>query len=136
MKIGRTAFTVLGIAFVGIGFLGVFLPILPTTEFLIIALFCFKKGNARFENWLLNHPWFGETLRHWDENRSMRRRTKWIAIGTMWVFGLASLFFIQLLWVKAAVVLACTVGTWYIATRMTTVGAAIVVDASSDSAVA
>ncbi len=52
------------------------LPGLPTTIFLILALGCFKKGSKRFEDWLLNHKWFGAQLRDWEENRWMTKAAK------------------------------------------------------------
>ncbi|MCH8978811.1 MAG: YbaN family protein [Armatimonadetes bacterium] len=117
MKIRRAAFTVMGIALVGIGLVGVFLPGLPTTIFMILALFCFKKGSARLENWLLRHRVFGPTLRDWERNHAIKRRTKVVAVTTMWVFAGLSIFIIPVLWVKLAIAAACTWVTWYIVSR-------------------
>ena len=117
MKIGRAAYTVIGLALVGIGLVGVVLPGLPTTIFMILALFCFKKGSVRLENWLLRHKVFGPTLRDWDRNRAIKRRTKVVAVTTMWVFAGLSIFIIPVLWVKLAIAAACTWVTWYIVSR-------------------
>ena len=117
MRIGRTAYTIMGLALVGIGFVGVFVPVLPTTIFMILALFCFKKGSARLENWLLRNKVFGPTLRDWDKNHAIKRRTKVIAVTTMWVFAGASIFIIGNVWVGLAVAAACAWVTWYIVSR-------------------
>lgn len=119
MKFGRTAYTVTGLALVGVGFVGIVLPGLPTTIFMIMALFCFKKGSSRFENWLLDHKRFGPTLRDWDKNRAIKRRTKTVAISTMWLFSTASILIVQNVWFSLAVVGVALIGTWYIVSRKT-----------------
>ena len=117
MKIRRTAYTVAGLALVGIGFVGTVVPGLPTTIFMILALFCFKKGSSRFENWLLSHKVFGPTLRDWDRNHAIKRRTKTIAVTTMLVFSLASIFIIGIVWVKIVVGVLAAIGTWCVLSR-------------------
>ena len=117
MRIGRAAYTVMGLALVGVGFVGLILPGLPTTIFMILALFCFKKGSVRLENWLLRNKVFGPTLRDWDKNHAIKRRTKVVAVTTMWIFAGVSIFIIPNLWVKLAVAATCAWATWYIVSR-------------------
>jgi len=63
------------LAFV-LGLIGVPLPILPTTPFMLLAAFCFAKSSPRFHQALLNHSWFGPMIKNWDENRSIAKTTK------------------------------------------------------------
>lgn len=98
------------------------MPGWPTTVFLILALFCFKKGSSRFEHWLLDHPVFGPTLRDWEKYKGIRLRHKRIAIITMWVFISASTAFLIYRGkslVAAIVVAFGLIGTWYIVSRPT-----------------
>lgn len=66
----------LGWIFVGLGAIGVVLPILPTTPFLIVALTLFSKSSPRFHKMLLNNKWFGPPLREWEQTKTVSRKTK------------------------------------------------------------
>ncbi|UXN58792.1 YbaN family protein [Phyllobacterium zundukense] len=79
----RTFYFVLGWAMVALGFIGVLLPVIPTTIFLIIAAWCFSRSSPRFEKWLLEHPVFGPTLVQWREHGAIPKRVKWIACAGM-----------------------------------------------------
>lgn len=66
----------LGWLMVAIAILGVFLPLLPTTPFLLLAAGLFARSSPRFEHWLVNHPLFGESLRRWREKGAISVRSK------------------------------------------------------------
>ena len=69
----------MGWFFIGLGGLGVILPILPTTPFLIIALALFSKSSPRFHQMLLNNDRFGPVLKEWEEQKTVSRQTKYKA---------------------------------------------------------
>ncbi len=79
----RTVYLVAGLGFVGLGFVGLFLPVLPTTPFLILAVGCFSRSSERLETWLLDHPTFGPTLRGWRERGAIPVRAKLAALAGM-----------------------------------------------------
>jgi uncharacterized membrane protein YbaN (DUF454 family) len=81
--VGKFLYNVGGGVCVGLGFLGLFLPLLPTTPFLLLAAFCFSRGSARLHHWLLNHPTMGPIIRDWNENRVIRPRVKVAAVVTL-----------------------------------------------------
>lgn len=79
----RLLFLLLGALFVAVGIAGIFLPVLPTTPFMLVAAACFARSSDRFYNWLLEHPVFGKTVREWREHRAIPRKAKWTAIIMM-----------------------------------------------------
>lgn len=79
----RHVYLVLGLLFVALGFAGAFLPVLPTTPFLILAAACFARSSPRLENWLLSHPRFGSLLKAWRERGAIPARAKLLALMGM-----------------------------------------------------
>ena len=85
----RYAFMALGFVCVGLGVLGAFLPVLPTTSFLLVALWAFSRSSRRFHDWLYTHPRLGPPLQEWKEHGTIPVKAKVMALSTM----LASLGF-------------------------------------------
>ena len=73
----------LGWFMVALGVIGALLPVMPTTIFLILAVWCFSKSSPRFEAWLLQHPRYGRPLRLWREQGAVSRKGKCFAAGGM-----------------------------------------------------
>jgi len=67
------------VIFVILGFIGALLPGMPTTVFLILAAWASSRGWPQMDNWLLNHPKYGSTLRDWRANGTVPRKAKWLA---------------------------------------------------------
>lgn len=92
-RIVRICLFSLGILSVGLGTLGVFLPLLPTTPFLLLAAWCFLKSSERAHGWIYRQPLFGKALRDWEKKRSIARPTKVIAISMI-------ILSVMLIWAK------------------------------------
>ncbi len=107
----RWLFLGLGWLFVALGVVGAFLPVMPTTPFLLLAVACFTRSSPRLEAWLLNHPRFGKPLRDWRSNGAISRKAKIAAVSLMSVsygiffFGTAPPLWRALL---VAAVMACS----------------------------
>jgi uncharacterized membrane protein YbaN (DUF454 family) len=79
----RFGYLVLGWAAVALGGLGVVLPGLPTTPFLLVAAFAFGKGSPRMRAWLVDHAHLGPPIRNWEERGAISRRAKVLAVSMM-----------------------------------------------------
>ncbi len=82
-RLARWTWLVLGLSCVALGFVGAFVPLMPTTVFLIMAAACFARSSPRLEAWLLNHPRFAPTLRAWRRDRAIPPIAKLMACGGM-----------------------------------------------------
>lgn len=97
------AWITLGIFFLLLGSIGVVLPLLPTTPFVLLAAACFAKSSPRMHGWLLQSELFGPSLRDWERNKCMRRKVKQLALFMMVMIGGASiLLFVPAGWPRLA----------------------------------
>lgn len=103
-----------------LGFIGIFLPLLPTTPFVLLAAFCFSNGSPRWESWLLAHPRFGPMTRNWREHRAVPLRAKQLATLMMAVSSGLSWWFMtgHWRWVPGTVCLAVAVWLWRLPTAV------------------
>lgn len=113
-------FHALGYFFLGLGVLGVVLPILPTTPFLLLSASCFIRSSKRTHDWLLSNKYFGEYLENWYENGSIPKRAKVAAMVVMTpTFG-GSIYVVPYMTAKALLILIALCVGAYIFTRPTT----------------
>ena len=80
----KTLCIILGSISLALGILGIFLPLLPTTPFLLLTAALYFKGSPRLYNWLLNHRHFGPYIRNFRENKAIPLRAKVISLVLMW----------------------------------------------------
>ncbi|MEM6780816.1 MAG: YbaN family protein [Pseudomonadota bacterium] len=72
----RGMYLVLGFLSLGLGIIGVVLPLLPTTPFLLVTAFCFARSSEKFHNWLLSHPYFGKIIKDWRDHGAISKKSK------------------------------------------------------------
>jgi uncharacterized protein len=77
-------YNVAGTLAVLLGILGIFLPLLPTTPFLLLASWCFARGSERLHRWLLSHRLFGQYLRNFEAGRGIPLAAKIVATALLW----------------------------------------------------
>ncbi len=90
----KPVLTGLGMLCLGLAGMGVFLPLLPTTPFLLVAAACFARSSPRFHARLLDSRLFGPLIRNWEENRAISITTKLTAIAAIAVVGGISVVFV------------------------------------------
>jgi len=88
----KHCYRLLGCFSLGLGLLGVFLPLLPTTCFVLLAAWAFSKSSPRFYQALCSHKYFGSTIRDWQEHRAMSIKAKVLAsVSIIFSFSLTAL---------------------------------------------
>lgn len=111
----RIILVILGTLSAGLGILGIFLPLLPTTPFLILAAACYARSSQRFYNRLLNNRWFGSYVRNYRERRGISLKIKIISISTLWItITCSTLFAVKILWVRVVLFLIAAAVSWHI----------------------
>jgi len=114
----RVFFLLAGHAFVVLAIAGVFLPILPTTPFVIAASACYMRSSDRFHAMLHNNKWFGPLLENWERDRSISLRSKIMAVGMIGASLIISFAFFSIpLLAMISATISCGAVSVYILTR-------------------
>lgn len=109
----RMAYAGAGLIALGLGLLGVVLPGLPTTPFILLAAACFARSSQRMHDWLLTNRVTGPMLRDWVRHRSLPRRVRWVAIGSMTAMITLSIWILRdQPWLQWVLVVAGVIGAW------------------------
>ena len=111
----KQLFIILGFICVALGVLGIFLPVLPTTPFLLLAAWLFAKSSDKLYNKLLENKYVGNYIKNFREHRSIPMLTKIFAISMIWIsIGISVVFAVKILWVKIVLISIATIVTAYI----------------------
>ena len=112
---------VMGFIFVALGFIGVLVPGMPTTVFMILAAACFAKSSPKFERWILDLPLIGKFVQDHRDVLGMPSKSKFIAIGMMVLAVVLSVFLaISNLMIQILVGAVGAFGVWYVGIRVPT----------------
>ncbi|WP_109514091.1 YbaN family protein [Pseudomonas ovata] len=109
----RYALLAAGWLSVALGIIGIFLPVLPTTPFLLLAAGCFARSSPRFYHWLVDHPRLGPWIRDYLNGHGIPFKAKVYTIALMWVSIGLSCWFVPLTWVRIVLLVCATlVSVW------------------------
>jgi len=98
----KIIYTLFGSLFVGLAILGIILPLLPTTPFLLLAAWCYAKGSDRFYNWLMTHKWFGPYIKSYQEGKGLPKALKVRVLIILWVtMSVTIIFFAKPIFLKS-----------------------------------
>jgi len=82
-----------------LGFLGIFVPVLPTTPFILLAAICYARSSERFYHWIMNNRWFGKYIKNYREGRGIPLREKIFMLIALWfTIGFTILFVVSTWW--------------------------------------
>ncbi len=93
-KVVRVLLLVAGTVSLVLGAIGLVLPILPTTPFLLLSAACYLRSSERMHKWLLGNRWFGEYIRSYQEGKGIPMKTKIVVVAVLWIGILYSSFFV------------------------------------------
>lgn len=96
----KTLFILFGFIALGLGTLGIFLPVLPTTPFYLLTAWLFLHSSDKLYNRAMKHPYFGKTVRNYMEKKAVSKRVKIISVSTTCITILISIVLVDILWVR------------------------------------
>lgn len=104
-KIFRIVLIIIGTISLFLGVIGIFIPLLPTTPFLLLSAACYARSSKKFYKWLLGNKYFGEYIRNYREKKGIPLRIKIYSITLLWITILISVFlFVEMLIIKMLLV--------------------------------
>ncbi len=114
----RVFYFSLGWLFFALGAIGALLPVMPTTPFMLLALWAFSQSSERFHNWLYNHRFFGPPLQKWQQYRVIPLPAKIVSVSFMSISLVYMTLFVPVpIWVKAIIASLMAYGAWFILTK-------------------
>lgn len=117
MRLIRALWIALAAISFSIGVVGAFLPLLPTTVFMLIAVYCASKGSPRFEAWIRSRHYVGPLLVNWEQERAIPRRAKLAAVVMIAASALIIIWSLGEGWLRWALVVFLTVVALWLVTR-------------------
>ena len=111
----KIVLTILGLIALGLGIAGAFVPVLPTTPFLLLAAAMFLRSNRNLYDWLMNHPRLGTYITNFLEHKAIPKRVKIVSISTLWLTLLYCAVFVAEHWaLRGFFILLAICITWHI----------------------
>ena len=109
-----------GFISIGLAVFGIFIPVLPTTPFLLLAAGCFVRSSPRLYTWLIHHKWFGAYIRHYREDRAITVQAKIVTLLLLWgMIGYTALGIVTAWWLRILLGIVAGGVTWHILSMQT-----------------
>lgn len=106
---------IVGLLSLALGVIGIFLPLLPTTPFLLLSAFCFSRSSKRLHHWLLNHSVFGKYISNYHLLKVIPLRVKVVSLPLMWGSMLyCTIFATEVVWVRIILITIAVGVSWHI----------------------
>ena len=115
----RTTLIICGTLSLALGIVGIVIPVLPTTPFLLLAAACYARGSKKFHDWLMGNRVFGSYIRNYREGRGIPLKVKATAIAFLWVTILVSMYLVENTIMRAVLPIIAAMVTVHILTLKT-----------------
>lgn len=111
---------IIGVITMSLGFVGIFLPVFPTTPFLLVALACFVKSSAKMHRFILENKYLGPYVKDYTSGNGIPMKAKWRAVSLIWItIGFSALFVLDKWSLRILILSTATLVSIYIFTRKT-----------------
>lgn len=114
----RALYLILGFVSFGIGVLGAFLPVLPTTSFMLVSAWAFAKSSPRFLKWLRSTKIYQNYGAEFEDGKGIQRKKKYRIITITWAIMFVSMYFVDILWVRLFIIGSGLFFTWYLFVKL------------------
>ncbi len=105
-NLSRWVLIIMGSFFTGLGILGIFLPLLPTTPFLLLAAACYIRSSERFYDWLMNNKCLGNYIKNYLEGKGVSLKSKVLSISLLWItIGYSVVFVVNIFSIRVILIL-------------------------------
>lgn len=119
-KLFKGVLIVTGTLSLALGIIGIFIPLLPTTPFLLLAAYCYARSSKKLYNWLMSNKWFGSYIRNYYEGKGIPLKAKLLSVSFLWLtIGFSTLFIINVLIMRIILIIIATGVTIHILTIKT-----------------
>jgi len=98
--INKLLFVALGCVFLGLGAVGLVMPLVPTTPFVLLSAICFSKSSRKIHSWLSRLPFFGSFIENYRTKQGIKKSLKVISILSVWASLITSMILLQTLWIS------------------------------------
>ena len=109
-NLSRWVLIIIGSFFTGLGILGIFLPLLPTTPFLLLAAACYIRSSEKFYNWLMNNKWLGRYIKNYLEGKGVSLNSKILSISLLLITIGYSVFFVVKIFLIRVILILIAIG--------------------------
>ncbi len=110
LHLKRVLLIIAGTLSIALGIIGIFVPLLPTVPFLLLAAYCYAKSSEKFYNWFINNRWFGKMIRDYKGGKGVPLKAKVFSVGFMWIVMGYSIIFVVESEIVSIIVIAIGVG--------------------------
>ncbi|MBN1216842.1 MAG: YbaN family protein [Candidatus Lokiarchaeota archaeon] len=114
-KLKRLLFYIAGSVCLALGIIGIVIPILPTTPFLLLAAACYIRSSEKAYNWIINNKIFGKYIKDFREGKGLPIKIRIYTISLLWITMIISIIIVQILWIRILLIIIAVIVSIHVA---------------------